>query len=89
MTKLEIDWGAYKKLRNKYAHELSKAVSDYKQKLFDSLNDCSVSEKGWWRTICVFFSGSKRKVPTLQYADGSICTDTKDKANLLNKMFSS
>ena len=26
---------------------------------------------------------------TLQYADGSICTDTKDKANLLNKMFSS
>ena len=89
MTKLEIDWGAYKKLRNKYAHELSKAVSDYNQKLFDSLNDCSVSEKGWWRTIRVFFSGSKQKVPTLQYADGSICTYTKDKANLLNKMFSS
>ena len=42
MTKLEIDWGAYKKLRNKYAHELSKAVSDYNKKLFDSLNDCSV-----------------------------------------------
>ena len=82
MTKLEIDWSAYKKIRNKYAHELSKAVSDYNKKLFDSLNDCSVSEKGWWRTIRVFFSGSKQKV-------GSICTDTKDKANLLNKMFSS
>ena len=34
-------------------------------------------------------AGGEQFVSSLQYADGSICTGTKDKANLLNKMFSS
>ena len=46
-------------------------------------------KKGWWRTIRVFFNGVHQKIPALQTDDGCVLSNSMDKANFLNKMFSS
>ena len=89
LSKLASDWVTYKRSRNEYAHELSKSVSEHDNKILNSINDNKMYEKGWWRTIRVFFNGVHQKIPALQTDDGCVFSNFMDKANLFNKMFSS
>ena len=87
LSKLASDWVTYKRSRNEYAHELSKSVSEHDNKVLNSINDNKTYEKGWWRTIRVFFIGVHLKIPALQTDDGCVFSNSMDKANLFNKMF--
>lgn len=82
---LESDWKAYKELKKQVQRECRKAHNTYVSKLINSNN--SSGNKRFWSYV-----KSKRndqcEIPTLE-KDNQIFTDSLDKANILNKHFSS
>ena len=79
------DWANFRKLRKKVQNSLKMTHWDYLNNLFDDCNDGN--NKGLWR----YLKGMRKDtcgVGTL-VADGRIGTDPQDKADMLNKQFSS
>lgn len=76
-----------KKIRNKLTYETRKAKTDQLEKLTEKLKSNNLSQKDWWRTLKYFITPEQSSTGPPLCKNGTIYTDDKEKANILNQFF--
>ena len=88
-TGIDTHWEKFRKLRNKAVNLIRTSKKSYYDLIAERLKSKTLSAKDWWSTLKTFIvPNSKSSIPPLEF-NGSVITDERDKANVLNNYFQS
>ena len=88
-TGIDTHWEKFRKLRNKAVNMIRTSKKSYYDLIAERLKSKTLSARDWWSTLKSFIvPNSKSSIPPLEF-NGSVITDERDKANVLNNYFQS